>query len=211
MDELASAWLRALGPAATNGTAERARDDLLARWREPHRHYHTLDHLAAVLGVVDRHADAADDPGAVRLAGWFHDAVYDPHRVDNEEASALLAEATLPILDVPGPRVSEVARLVRLTASHDPAPDDRNGCLITDADLSVLAMSARDYRRYADAIRREYAHVGDAAFAAGRAAVLRTLLDLPHLFHTPALRAAWEQPARANIAAELAVLEPPAG
>jgi predicted metal-dependent HD superfamily phosphohydrolase len=219
MDELASAWSRALrppgGPAtarpAVDGAAERARDDLVRRWREPHRHYHTLDHLAAVLRVVERHAEVADDPAAVALAAWFHDAVYDPHRVDNEEASALLAEATLPVLDVPPARVAEVARLVRLTASHDPAPDDRNGCLITDADLAVLAGPPRDYRRYADGVRREYAHVSDAAFAAGRAGVLRTLLELPRLFHTPALRTAWEATARANLAAELATLDAPPG
>src|SRR5689334_15382646 len=59
--------------------------DLLARWREPHRHYHTDEHLAFMLEIIDRHADLADDADAVRLAAWFHDAVYDPRAADNEE------------------------------------------------------------------------------------------------------------------------------
>ena len=99
-----------------------------------------------MLRLVDEHADRAADPDAVRLAAWFHDAVYDPQRMDNEEASALLAEAVLPGLDVPPVRVAEVARLVRLTASHDPIPGDRNGGLLIDADLGILACPPDVYR-----------------------------------------------------------------
>jgi predicted metal-dependent HD superfamily phosphohydrolase len=162
-----------------------------------------------MLRIISDHAGAATDPGAVRLAAWFHDAVYDPHRVDNEEASALLAEVTLPALNLAPDRVAEVARLVRLTATHDPARGDRNGGLITDADLAILAAEPDAYWAYTKAIRREYGHVPEVAFNEGRAAVLRNLLDLPTLFHTPTLRDRWEEPARRNIAAELVALDKP--
>jgi len=204
--DLLHAFREALPPSAPASTVSRVGDDLLARWSEPHRHYHTVDHLTSVLTVVDEYAERAPDPDAVRLAAWFHDAVYNPRRMDNEEASALLAEATLPELDVPPERVAEVARLVRLTASHDPMGGDRNACLLMDADLAILAASPDSYRAYAEAVRREYAHVPDDAFTAGRAAVLRNLLDLRRLFHTTLLRQLWEEPARQNIARELAAL-----
>ncbi len=203
--DLLTSW-RALVPAAPTELAARVGADLLARWGEPHRHYHTVDHLAAVLAVVDEHPGHALDVDAVRLAAWFHDVVYDPHRVDNEEASALLAETVLPALGVPPTRVAEVARLVRLSASHDPAAGDRNGELLTDADLSVLASAPEVYHAYAAAVRREYAHIGDPQFAAGRASVLHTLLCLPNLFHLPALRDRWEDLARANLTRELSAL-----
>lgn len=180
--------------------------DLLARWREPHRHYHTADHLAVVLAVVDEHRAHAADPDAVRLAAWYHDAIYDPRRVDNEEASAVLAESSLPALAIPPDRVAEVARLVRQTASHDPSPGDRNGELLTDADLCVLASSPQAYAAYTTAVRREYAHISDAQFTIGRASVLENLLNLPQLFHVPALRQRWEEPARANLTRELQAL-----
>jgi predicted metal-dependent HD superfamily phosphohydrolase len=183
----------------------RVGDELIARWSEPHRHYHTLRHLDAVLRIISDHAGAATDPGAVRLAAWFHDAVYDPTRVDNEEASALLAEVMLPMLTIAPERVAEVARLVRLTATHDPVPADRNGGLITDADLAILAADPDAYWAYTRAIRREYGHIPEVAFKQGRAAVLRNLLDLPTLFHTPALRDRWEEAARHNLAAELSL------
>jgi predicted metal-dependent HD superfamily phosphohydrolase len=204
--DLRDAWLEAVGPSAPPAAVSRVGDELIARWSEPHRHYHTLKHLATVLRIISDHASAATDPGAVRLAAWFHDAVYDPRRVDNEEASALLAELALPALTIAPDRVAEVARLVRLTASHDPAPGDRNGGLITDADLAVLAADPDAYWAYTRAIRREYGHVPEVAFTEGRAAVLRNLLELPVLFHTPALRHRWEDAARHNLTAELRTL-----
>jgi predicted metal-dependent HD superfamily phosphohydrolase len=200
--DLLTSWRAALS-AAPAPLAARVGADLLARWGEPHRHYHTVNHLSVVLSVIDDHAGHAADAGAVRLAAWYHDAVYDPRRVDNEEASALLAEAALPGLSVAPERVAEIARLVRLTASHDPAPGDRNGELLTDADLAVLAGSPESYANYTAAVRREYAHVPDARFAAGRAQVLGNLLALPQLFHVPALRERWEELARANLTREL--------
>ncbi len=206
MSDLASAWRSVLPESAPSGAAVRAGEDLLIRWSEPHRRYHTVEHLTAVLRVLGEYADRAADPTAVTLAAWYHDAVYDPRRVDNEEASALLAEAVLPALDVPPARVAEVARLVRLTATHDPIPGDRNGGLLTDADLAILAAEPDAYLAYTHAVRAEYSYVPDAAFAAGRAEVLHHLLALPRLFHTPILRDTWEDSARANISNELVTL-----
>jgi len=83
VSELLYAWRRCLPPSAPDGAAERVGKDLIARWNEPQRHYHTANHLAAVLEVIDEFADRAADADAVRLAAWYHDAVYDPRRMDN--------------------------------------------------------------------------------------------------------------------------------
>ncbi|MFC9813671.1 hypothetical protein ACFVJM_16575 [Streptomyces virginiae] len=189
--------------------ADRYADRLLAAWAEPQRRYHTTAHLADVLARIDVLAPYAADPAAVRLAAWFHDAVYRPDRSENEERSAALAERALPELGVDAARTAEVARLVRLTVTHDPAPGDTDGEVLCDADLAVLAGSAQAYAAYAAAVRDEYGFVPDDAFRAGRAAVLRQLLDLPRLFRTPHGTAHWEAPARANLAAELAALTAP--
>jgi predicted metal-dependent HD superfamily phosphohydrolase len=204
--DLLAAWRGMLPQPAPPAMVSSVGAELLARWSEPHRHYHTVEHLSAVLAIVDKHADRAQDATAVRFAAWFHDAVYDPQRCDNEEASALCAEAGLPPLGVGRERVAEVARLIRLTASHDPLPGDRNGGLLTDADLAILAAPAQRYHSYTLAVRREYAHLSEAAFVTGRAAVLTNLLALPRLFHTPALRELWEEHARLNLAQELELL-----
>ncbi len=169
----------------------------------PGRGYHDLRHLAEVL---EHAADLVDDGDpqreAVLLAAWFHDAVYDG-RADDEERSARLAEESLP----GGPLAAEVGRLVRLTATHRPADGDHAGAVLCDADLAILASGADRYADYVRGVRAEYPHVGDADFAAGRAAVLRDLLAKPTLFHTASARERWEERARSNVEAEIARTE----
>jgi predicted metal-dependent HD superfamily phosphohydrolase len=196
MDSLRRQW-HALLPGA-----EALGERLLDRWSEPHRRYHNLDHLAAVLAVVDRYAGLARDADAVRLAAWFHDAVYDPRAGDNEERSAALAEAELAGTPAAA-AAAEAARLVRLTAGHAVEPGDANGALLADADLAILAAAPADYDRYATAVRAEYAHVPDDAFRAGRAAVLEALAELPSLYRVVPARTEWEARARTNLAREL--------
>ncbi|MFD8692746.1 hypothetical protein [Streptomyces sp. NPDC059651] len=181
-------------------------DNLLDRWAEPQRRYHTTAHLTAVLDHVDTLAGHAADADAVRLAAWFHDAVYRPDRSENEERSAVLAERALPEAGVPAATTAEVARLVRLTVSHDPADGDTNGEVLCDADLAILAAPPREYAQYAARVREEYAFVPDEAFREGRAAVLRQLLELPRLFRTPHGAAEWEARARHNLGTELELL-----
>ncbi|MEU6943768.1 hypothetical protein ABZ957_00765 [Streptomyces sp. NPDC046316] len=180
--------------------------NLLERWAEPQRRYHTVDHLRAVLDRIDELADQGGEGGElelIRLAAWFHDAVYRPDRSENEERSAMLAEKALPEAGLTPHEVAEVARLVRLTVTHDPAAGDLNGETLCDADLAILATDEDTYGGYTRAVREEYAFVPDDAFREGRAAVLRQLLSLPRLFRTPYGAAAWEERARRNLAREL--------
>ncbi|WP_231931047.1 HD domain-containing protein [Micromonospora coriariae] len=216
MADLLDRWRAAArGAGAKPGAGStRAGERLLARWREPHRRYHTVAHLTAVLDVVDRHAGLAERADLVRLAAWCHDAVYDPRAAGdaNERDSAALAGNVLTGLGVPAPAVAQVRRLVLLTAGHAVPPGDRDGALLCDADLGVLAAPPTVYDSYAAAVRQEYAHVPEPAFRAGRAAVLGGLLALPALFRLPPLASRWEQPARANLRRELATLTgPPVG
>ncbi|MGY1639688.1 metal-dependent phosphohydrolase [Geodermatophilus sp. SYSU D00703] len=196
------AWAELAGDSPTARTEWAA---VVAAWSEPHRRYHDLAHLAAVLGLVGELGGAARDPAAVRLAAWYHDVVYDPRRDDNEQASAERARAGLRGL-VPDERAEEVVRLVLLTAGHDPAPDDANGAVLCDADLAVLAGPPEAYAAYASAVREEYGHLSDAEFTDGRIAVLEHLLALPRLYRLPAVAAEWTPRARANLAAELSLL-----
>lgn len=195
-------WAALAGDSPTSRTEWSA---LIAAWSEPHRHYHGLAHLAAVLGLVAELDAAAADPAAVRLAAWYHDAVYDPTLPDNEALSALRARAGLRGL-VPDERIGEVERLVLLTAGHDPEPEDTDGALLCDADLAVLAGPPEAYAAYASAVRSEYGHLSDEVFTAGRIAVLEQLLGLPTLYRLPDVAAEWTLRARANLTAELALL-----
>lgn len=207
---LTARWRESLIAARAGGAGpdpEPYARNLLRRWAEPQRRYHTTDHLLAVLDRLTELRGHAADPPAVELAAWFHDAVYRPEREENEERSAALAERALPEAGVPKARTAEVARLVRLTVTHDPSDGDRNGEVLCDADLAVLAGPPEEYARYASAVREEYAFVPDEHFRPGRVAVLRQLLALPRLYRTPHGSRHWEGLARHNLRTELALLE----
>jgi predicted metal-dependent HD superfamily phosphohydrolase len=216
-----SGWValcRRVGAIAPEARLRSAAEALLERWTEPHRRYHNRTHLDRVLGTLRQLAadeggetspGSADVGDLAALAGWYHDAVYEPTRSDNEEQSAAVARRQLAQLDVAEGIVAEVSRLVFLTKTHEPGQHDRAGALLCDADLAILAMPADVYDAYSAAIRAEYSHVSERDYRAGRAAVLSALTARPRLFHTGHGWAAWEQPARGNIARELQELNAP--
>ena len=191
---------------ADGHAAAEVQGDLLMRWSEPHRAYHDTRHLAEVLARVDLLAHHAERPDLVRCAAWWHDAVHDGRAGDDERASAALATDQLRRLGLTRHDVGHVADLVLVTTRHDPGdPADPDAAVLCDADLAVLAADGERYDTYAADVRREYGHVPDELFAAGRAAVLRRLLASVRLFRTPTATA-WEPAARANVSRELAVL-----
>lgn len=198
---LRQAWLEVLPEASGLG------EELLARWQEPHRAYHDVRHLAQALDAAQLVSDGLP-ARPVLLALWFHDAVHDLRPGEDEEASAQLALDRLAGL-LPTAEAGEVARLVRLTASHSPEPGDRTGAIVVDADLSILGQPAGRYHVYVRDVRTEYHEIPDADFRHGRTQVLQRLLALEPLFNTAAGRLAWQEPARRNLTEELDRWLPP--
>jgi predicted metal-dependent HD superfamily phosphohydrolase len=191
------------GPAAA-AVLER----LVQAYGEPHRHYHTLDHIGALLALLDRHGRGAADPDVLRLAILFHDVVCDPTRHDNEQASAAVAAEQLTHLGFPAALVANVAHCI-IATRHDRSADvmgDADLALLLDLDLSILAAAPGDYRAYAEAVRREYAFLPDHLYRTGRRGVLEGFLARERIYLTEPLCALWEEPARANLAAEIATL-----
>jgi predicted metal-dependent HD superfamily phosphohydrolase len=194
--ELAERWHAVLPHQEAMGAA------LVERYREPWRRYHDVRHLLAVLRQVD--ALAGDqDLFIVRLAAWFHDAVYDiPFReLTNEEASARLALRELSRAGLEQEDMTQVARLVRMTAEHVPGSRDPEGELLCDADLAVLAGSEEEYAAYVADVREEYADVADDDFFSARFEVLEPWVE-GEIYRTgkgKVLTAA----ARRNVAAEV--------
>jgi len=208
--DLLQAWARTCAARGAVGDVTGAGVRLLAAYRSPQRVYHDAGHLHEVLAGVDELSAAAREPDLVRLAAWFHDAVYVTVPVagqaSSEQLSAAAAERELRGLSVAAEDRREVARLVLLTATHMPVEGDGNGAVLCDADLAVLARDQCGYAVYVEQVRREYAAVPEPDFRAGRAAVLRGLLAAPTLFTTELARARWEARARRNVSAELAAL-----
>jgi len=171
-------------------------DDLLTRHSEPQRHYHNLLHLSTLFSLLPAKPH-------LEFAIWFHDAIYDPTRSDNEAQSAQLAEQSLKRLGVSPALIQTVVAIILATQDHQ--SDDPDTALFLDADLSILGADRKTYIAYAQAIRDEYAWVPEALFRERRARVLQKFLSRQRIYQTPAF-AMLEQPARENLQHELQTL-----
>jgi predicted metal-dependent HD superfamily phosphohydrolase len=207
---------RAKEANAKGADAKEAFAELDRRYREPGRHYHTWAHVAACLRELRQARPPAADARALELAVWFHDAVYEPGRGDNEQASAGLALRWSEALGL-APELGRRAAALILTTRHLPPPGggqaaappraDPAEALLRDIDLAVLGSSRSAYLRYERAIAREYAGMPPESFREGRARLLRELLARPVLYGTPAFRRRLEKRARRNLARALLELE----
>jgi predicted metal-dependent HD superfamily phosphohydrolase len=196
---LLSSW------GADPGAVAEAAADLVTRYAEPQRRYHTLEHIDEMLAVSDE-LGATEE---VTCAVWFHDAYYEPARTDNEVRSAGYAQEVLGALGASPAFTREVARLVESTRLHDPGDADRNGQVLADADLAILGAPTDRYARYVRDVRAEYAHVSDDDWRGGRGRILSDFLARPTLFFSAQVRAACDAQARVNLRTELVALSPP--
>ena len=193
-------------------------ESLLQAWEQPHRAYHHSGHLSQMLTDLDRlyaHCTQGSTPLALVLAAWFHDAVYEGAPGEDERRSEQLASASLePLVTaglLGGDELQMVSLLVRATATHElPEPADLPAGyepadiqFFLDADMAILAADSARYRRYLRGVRSEYSHFDDEAFRAGRMTFLRLILDRKRIFLSEEGLQLWEEPARANLSAEL--------
>ncbi|HTO06862.1 MAG TPA: N-methyl-D-aspartate receptor NMDAR2C subunit [Myxococcota bacterium] len=182
---------------------------LLARleacYREPHRAYHTLQHLDECFARLAEAQSLAPHLAEVRIALWFHDAVYETRASDNEEASARWARESLEAARAPAEAAARVAELV-LATRHAALPAGPDAQLLVDVDLSILGADEPRFDEYERQVRREYDWVAEDAFRAGRARVLESFLARPAIYATPWFAGRLEQRARANLRRSLRAL-----
>jgi predicted metal-dependent HD superfamily phosphohydrolase len=163
-------------PQARREQFQELRDELLHAWSAPERRYHSPHHLLAVLEAVAHEKPAH----AFQLAAWFHDAVYDPTRTDNEERSAEWLERSTGTFvkdgDLDAAEVQLALRMISATANPlKPLIGDDAIATFLDADFQIFASVPEDYDRYVRDVRHEYAFLPDDGFVHGRRSFLESL------------------------------------
>jgi predicted metal-dependent HD superfamily phosphohydrolase len=191
---------------ATHEQINRAFQLLAEKYTEKDRAYHNLSHVSALLALSNSIKQKLTDPNAVAFAIWFHDAVYNTRRTDNEEKSAELAASVLERLRVPGEAISLVQGMIIATKEHslEIGSDDVKAFL--DLDLAILGAVPAVYREYAKAIRREYRWVPAFIYRRGRRQILERFLKRESVYFTQEMNARFECQARLNIENELGEL-----
>src|SRR5665647_3574214 len=156
---LIPAWVRTCvgaGATAPHREIEQVGESLLARWSEPSRHYHNARHLADVLAHVDELAEEAHEPGRVRLAAWYHGAVFDAaerasyaHR-GGEDVGQVAGVVVVPAGLRPSRQqvltdlhdLAVRGRRARADAGSDPGRDQPLGCIV-DAHVGSVPLGGQ--------------------------------------------------------------------
>jgi predicted metal-dependent HD superfamily phosphohydrolase len=194
-------WRELGQPAADEGLFR----CLVDCWSEPHRHYHTLQHLDECLDLFEKVRATAQRPGEIELALWFHDAFYDPKRDDNEGRSAQWARDSVLEAGLPAGIADRLHALV-LATRHEAVPEDADAQLLVDVDLAILGSDPARFDESDEQIRLEYAHVPEDKYRAGRRRVLGEFLARPRLYSTDYFYSRYERQARENLSRTLARL-----
>ena len=181
-------------------------DELDALYGEPHRHYHTAAHIEHCLRLFDPAAGRMDEPDAVEMALWFHDAIYDIPGKDNELRSAELFAARARGRGSERFR-SNVHRLVMATTHRDPPPATLDESFIVDIDLSSFGRPWEEFLDDSRAVRAELSHLSDAEFYPRQRRFLESLAARPRFCFTEFFRDRHEARARRNIERLCAMLE----
>ncbi len=181
-------------------------NDLVYKYSEKHRFYHTLVHIDSCLKKLDEVSDSITDIFSLKVAIWFHDVIYDPLRNDNEEMSARCAQNFLSVLQLNQEEISKIIGLIELT-KHNKIPIIDDEKYLLDIDVSILGADAEIYRIYEDSIREEYRQVPDLTYKEGRKKILQSFLGLESIYYTRYFQEQFEKQARENICKAISNLD----
>ncbi len=198
-------WLALWKRIGARGNAHAVYNDLVMRYSEPRRAYHTLEHIRHCLDEFEQVRHLAANPDIVELALWYHDAIYDTKAKDNEERGAALAIQMTEDALLPDNLGQSVANLI-IATKHASDSTDPDVQIIVDVDLSILGQDEEKFDEYERRIRTEYEWVAENAFIVGRSAMLKAFSNRPAIYSTQFFRNKYEAQARQNIVRSLARL-----
>jgi predicted metal-dependent HD superfamily phosphohydrolase len=198
-------WHSAWAGIGVHGADLALQAQLIARYQESHRAYHTLQHLQECLALFEELRELAERPAEIAVALWFHDAIYDVHAHDNEARSADWAVRALAEAGV-APEARERIRSLVLATQHHATPESSDAQLLVDIDLSILGAAPERFMQYETQIRQEYHFVPIELFQRKRAAILQSFLLRARLYQTEPMHRRFETTARGNLSRSLAGL-----
>lgn len=180
-------------------------DALIASYSQPHRRYHTLQHLLECVRTFETASTVCAEPAEVEAALWFHDAIFDIPAHDNEERSAAWVHRALTEAGVPSERAARVQQMV-LATTHVAMPPAGDACVVVDVDLAILGAAEPRFLESQEQLRDEYAAVPEETYRARRKDILRSFLSRPSIYSTARFRDTLEIAARRNLTKALAKL-----
>lgn len=197
-DRFQQAWQSCLLDGAADDSSDIHRR-LIDAYLEPQRYYHSLEHIRHCHDMFDQCRALLQQPQAIELAIWFHDAVFEPGKCDNERLSAdLYLQLSAAVHDAPTRALVE--RLIMATLHDGENLDDSDACYMVDIDLSSFGLPWPEFLRDSNNLRRENARLGDAEYYRKQTGFQTCLLARERFFQTDFFAERYEQQARDNLA-----------
>jgi predicted metal-dependent HD superfamily phosphohydrolase len=198
-------WQAVMKPFGIGEEAVPCFKRIMKHYSAPQRYYHSVLHLILCLEEFEQAAHLIENPEIVKLALFYHDAIYDFRKSNNEEKSAELADNELFKLGVPAQERKMISNLILVT-KHTSMPKEVSQKLIMDVDLAILGSPDKVYEMYQHAVRQEYAWLDDTTFKQGRSKLLQSFLNRPSIYQTAFFKEKYELQARQNLQNELALM-----
>lgn len=195
-DQWINTW-KDLGVSITPGLLQDF-EDLITRYSEPHRKYHTVRHLEECFEKLSEVRALAQHPAEIEVALWFHDAIYDTRSHQNEAQSAELARTKVLAVGASAETADRVSQLI-IATRHDATPEENDAKVLVDVDLSILGANAQRFDEYEKQVREEYSWVPEVFYLKERKRILKTFLARAAIFNTRVFQERYEQQARKNI------------
>lgn len=191
-------WTRCINHNKT-AAAEVIHGRLVDFYGEAHRHYHTLDHIQHCLQEFDRAVTFMDNPNAIEIALWFHDAIYEPGAKDNEQRSAELFRRYSNASGCTDAVFQQQIHNLIVITNHREQPSQKDEQFIVDIDLSSFGLPWDKFVRDGCRIRTECAEMNDDEYYPNHVKFLQALQKRPTFFFTRFFQRCYEQTARENI------------
>lgn len=172
-------------------------------YSERHRFYHNLEHIKFLLALFQAFESELNDKQAIFFSIWFHDAIYEPQKNDNEKQSAKLACEELKKLSLPEEKISKIEKLILATEKHSAENINADGKFFLDFDLAILGAEDDIYDEYKNAIRSEYSFVPEMIYKTERKRIMQNFLKREFVYFTKTMRENFEEKARRNIEREI--------
>ena len=170
------------------------------------RHYHTLQHIENLHMQLFEVKEKLQNWKTILFTLYYHDIIYNPQKLTNEEKSAKLAQKRMEQISVSKEMIENCKHQILATKTHIKSTDNDTN-YFTDADLSIFGENWETYSLYYKNIRKEYSIYPDFVYNPGRKKVLNHFLGMDAIFKTDVFYHKFETQAKHNLRKELELLE----
>ncbi len=198
LDSFQALWQRCLRAGIKDESSTEVYHRLIKAYKEPQRVYHTLNHIKSCFAMFEEVKHLPDNPDALALAIWFHDAIYEIGNNDNEQRSAdWFMSETNDLFDDKLREQVYAHIMATLHCGHE--IENLDSQYMVDIDLSSFGKPWPEFLRDSGYVRKERPDISDEVFYAKQCDFQKVLIERPRFYQSDFFFEHYEDQARQNL------------